>query len=493
MKLYLKNKLLPHFMLTHKPRNLKLYLLVVFVFLNMYSVLCQQKLNSSNLNIKFSSKQLTLKQVLDELNTYPEINIVYSNTREYKKTIIEFDSNPINIQKVLSAIELQAPVEIILNNNHTIVKLKELKDKYTFSGNIQDAETDEILVGVNVYLKDFYKGTVSDKNGDFVLQLSPGQYIVVIKYLGYNEQEIRINLYNNIEKKIRLETKHEEIEEVNIIGKAGDIESLKTGRTIESIESKTIDHLSTNDPNDVLHGRVNGVWVTKVSGAPGDHNKIRIRGISSIFGSTDPLYVVDGMIVPIINFKTLGIADLNTHDINNITVLKDASSTALYGYLGGNGVVLIETKKGGGKTSFEASIKRGYQQFNKRYSLLNSEDFYSTLKTSDQLLKTGFYTVNTQTGKYELYPVYRDSLGNTLGYDNFQDMLFRKGSISEYQLSAQGNIKTIDYYISGNYYTHKGIITNSKYDKYTVTGNFSKIIRDKASVRILYRKSSGEY
>ena len=296
MKLYLKNKLLPHFMLTHKPRNLKLYLLVVFVFLNMYSVLCQQKLNSSNLNIKFSSKQLTLKQVLDELNTYPEINIVYSNTREYKKTIIEFDSNPINIQKVLSAIELQAPVEIILNNNHTIVKLKELKDKYTFSGNIQDAETDEILVGVNVYLKDFYKGTVSDKNGDFVLQLSPGQYIVVIKYLGYNEQEIRINLYNNIEKKIRLETKHEEIEEVNIIGKAGDIESLKTGRTIESIESKTIDHLSTNDPNDVLHGRVNGVWVTKVSGAPGDHNKIRIRGISSIFGSTDPLYVVDGMI-----------------------------------------------------------------------------------------------------------------------------------------------------------------------------------------------------
>ena len=275
----------------------------------------------------------------------------------------------------------------------------------------------------------------------------------------------------------------------------GEIEYLKTGRPIETIESKTINRLNTNDLNDALHGRINGVWVTKVSGAPGDHNKIRIRGISSIFGSTDPLYVIDGMLIPVINLKSMGIADLNVHDVENITILKDASSNALYGYLGGNGVVMIETKKGGGETKFNASVKKGYQQVSKLYDLMNSEGFYNTLAYSDTLNRTRFYkrSPGSRPPTYELYPFYQDNLGNVLlGSDNFQDKLFNIGEINEYQLSGQGNFKTIDYYISGNYFNHKGVIINSSYDKYTLTGNFSKIFKDKASFRLLYKGSHHE-
>jgi TonB-dependent SusC/RagA subfamily outer membrane receptor len=185
----------------------------------------------------------------------------------------------------------------------------------------------------------------------------------------------------------------------------------------------------------------------------------------------------------------LGVADLNTHDVENITVLKDASSTALYGYLGGNGVIIIETKKGGGDTKFNCSVKKGYQEFNKRYPLMNSENFLSTLDSSDKLIGTDFYYTNPYMGIYAKYPYYRDSLGNILGYDNFQNELFRVGDISEVQLSGQGNMKTVDYYLSGNYYDHNGIIVNSNYTKYSFTSNFSKIFRRSLSVRLLYKAS----
>ena len=113
------------------------------------------------------------------------------------------------------------------------------------------------------------------------------------------------------------------------------------------------------------------------------------------------------MIIPLVNLKNLGIADLNSHDVENITILKDASSTALYGYVGGNGVILVETKKGGGEKVFNFSVKKGIQWLSKRYSLLNAEDFYNTLELSDVLINTSFYTVYpyAQPPKYELYPL----------------------------------------------------------------------------------------
>lgn len=463
----------------------------LFFILCSYAFAANENNRYQEIEIKFSKSSLTVKQALDEIAKLPDIDVVYNRKEPYLKVLLTLPIRPISVQQALHLIGKQAPFDFIFNNNRIIVKSRILDKSYQLRGTVKDSKSYEALIAANVYIPGTTLGVATDNNGWFTLELSPGNYELEFRYIGYKSKLLNVNLFDDKTIQVFLEATQQKIDEVSIVGTLGEIENLEIGRPIEHIESKTINQLNTNVVNDALHGRVNGVWTTKVSGAPGDHNRIRIRGINSIFASADPLYVVDGMIIPLVNLKTLGIADLNSHDVENITILKDASSTALYGYVGGNGVILVETKKGGGEKVFNFSVKKGIQWFSKRYSLLNAEDFYNTLELSDVLINTSFYTVYpyAQPPKYELYPYYRDSIGNTLGSDNFQEELFQCGKITEYQLSGQGSTKIIDYYISGNYYTHKGIITNTGYDKYTFTANLSKKIGEKLSLRLLYRGS----
>jgi TonB-linked SusC/RagA family outer membrane protein len=467
---------------------------LVFLFFMLYSFLANADENNmyQEIEIKFSQTSLTVKQALDELSALPEVNVVYKGSETFLDHKLILPSDPISVEEALRLIEKQAPVDIVFSNNYVIVKSRKLKESYELKGSVKDAETSETLIAANVYIPGTTRGTATDINGEFSLHLAPGNYELEIRYLGYKNKRFNVNLFEDKKMILFLEATQQEIKEVYVAGSFTEMEILEKGRPIETIESKTIDQLNTNDVNDALHGRLNGVWTTKVSGAPGDHHRIRIRGINSIFGSADPLYVVDGAIIPIVNFDNIGISDLNSHDIEKIIVLKDASSTALYGNLGSNGVILIETKKGGGATQFNFGVKQGVQSSSKRYSLMNAEKFLNTLHYSDSINRTDFYRVNELRHEYEKYPTYLDSLGNVLAEDDFQNELFQTGRISEYQLSATGNIKSINYFLSGNYYKHKGVITNSKYNKYTFTANLSKVISNKISIRLLYKGSHQE-
>jgi TonB-linked SusC/RagA family outer membrane protein len=452
-------------------------------------------LNLNDYTIQFSSRELSLKKALDELYQHKEFNIVYGGKEIDVDVPIVFTSRTLKLSEALKQIEEQAPVEFIIDNKHIVVKKRKLGTGYLLKGRIVDAATNEGLVAANVYIAGTTTGVVTDNNGNFSMHLAPNAYKLIFRYVGYIEQSIRVNLFEDVQLKMLMEVKENQIQSVDVTGNFSIIENIERGRTIETIDSKVIGRLNTNDVNDALHGRINGVWNTKVSGAPGDHHKIRIRGISSIFGTTDPLYVVDGAIIPIVNFENLGISDLNAHDIESITVLKDASSTALYGNLGSNGVILIETKKGGGQQpSYNFQIKQGLQRFDKRYDLMGAEEFLSTLQLADDLIRTNYYTVipNAQPPKYELFPRYLDSLGNVLAEKDYQDELFGLGLINEYQLSGSGNYKSIDYYLSGNHYNHNGVIVNTNYRKYSFTANLSKVVKDKYSIRLMYKGSHQE-
>ncbi|HET6558939.1 MAG TPA: carboxypeptidase-like regulatory domain-containing protein, partial [Prolixibacteraceae bacterium] len=475
----------------------RIILTAIIILLFSFMLPARETINLQNSTIEFSSKKLTVKQALDEITRQSDINIFYGSQEPFLNVSVVFSSRTMTVQKALDEIKSQAPVMVVFNKDHVIVKSKkENTKKLRIHGMVKEAETMENLAGVAIYIKGTTIGTVTDLDGTFSMDLNPGNYQLVCHYMGYQEQQININLSQDVNLNFFLKTQNNRLKEVNITGNITEVKSLESGRPIETIESKVVNRLNTNDVNDALLGRINGVWTTKVSGAPGDHHNIKIRGISSILGSTDPLYVVDGVIIPVVNFKTLGISDLNSHDVNSIAVLKDASSSALFGCLGGNGVVIVETRKGGGRTSFNFNVKKGIQHFEKRYKLMDAETFLSTLDSSDTNNKTYFlkreivpdgYGRSTIIGVK--YPHYSDSLGNTLKSDDFQNELFKTGEISEYQLSGQGAIKKINYYISGNYYDHKGIIVNSNYEKYTLTGNFSRIVGDRMSIRLLYKGS----
>ena len=473
----------------------KKVIFLFFILLGLtFRVIAFQGEVSNSLTINFSAVKISLKQALKELQEQSNYSVVYGGKEINDAQQVNFSSKQLKLKDALNEIEKQAPVEFIINNSQIIVKAKDLPESYLLKGVVKDAKTMENLAAASIYIYGSNKGVVTNGNGLFSIKLPPGSYKLGCRFIGYKSEIIVVDLYQDKEVEFLLQVKDHKISAVNVRGAYTELEVMEKGRTIETIDSKVINRLNTNDVNDALHGRINGVWNSKVSGAPGDHHKIRVRGISSIFGCADPLYVVDGAIIPIINFENLGIADLNSHDVEQITVLKDASSTALYGNLGSNGVILIDTKKGGGKSKFNFSIKQGIQNFSKRYPLMEAESFLETLARSDELIKTVFYSINPKSSppKYELYPTYRDSLGSALKEKDYQDELFTRGYLSEYQLSAVGSIKTIDYYVSGNYYKHNGVIKNTNYNKYTLTSNFSKVVADKFSVRLLYKGSHQE-
>ncbi len=346
---------------------------------------------------------------------------------------------------------------------------------YPVQGLVRDAANGDTLIGVTVLLKDTHKGTISDAKGNFTLQIVPGNYTLVFSYTGYETKEMPVSIKGSQFITTTLQPALTNIDEVKITSQRKFFGNMEYGRDIPTIGSKTIELQNSNNASDILHSSVAGVWGTNTSGSPGDHEKIRIRGQNSFFSSAEPLYVVDGVPVPIVNMSSLGIADLNIHDIENVTILKDASSTALYGFQGGNGVVLIDTKKGG-ESEINFSIKFGLQSFSNFYDQMNTLDFLSSINIAHS---------NINSYLYAAYP----KITNNTSDDNWQKEIFHTGSSKEYQLSSSGTAKTIKYYISGNYTDQQGILPNSSYQRYTISSRVSRIFWKKLAIDIGYRGS----
>ncbi len=348
-------------------------------------------------------------------------------------------------------------------------------ENYTVRGIVIDSISDETLIGVNIFLRDTKYGTVTNADGFFELTAPEGNYNLIFSYIGYGQKELEISLKKNLAINISLNPAETPIEEVQITAQRRFFGNMDYGREIPTISAEVIEKQNSNNASDILHARLAGVWATKTSGAPGDHQKIRIRGQSSFFSSAEPLYVVDGVPVPIVNLSSLGIADLNIHDIENITVLKDASSSSLYGFQGGNGVVLIDTKKGG-ENRINFLTRFGYQWQPERYDLMNTRDFLTSLDSARSILGSGLRSY---------YPRYEAGLCS----DDWQDVIFSQGSSQEYQLSASGSVKSLNYYISGNYTDQTGILSNSQYSRTTFSARISRKFFKKLVIDIGYRGS----
>ena len=448
------------------------FIFPVFISFIIFPYIRGQSLPENQI-VQLDKGEYILEALLESMDKLPGITLSYnSNDLPLDAKIHVPESNP-SLQQLINYIETQSPSEVIIKGNFLIIRRKQLQDHYEIRGKVTDIETGEAMVGLNVYVKKSGAGTVTDANGSYSLNLTPGNYTLVFSFIGYAPQEEGLNAYSNQTLDVRMTPEQTELDEVRIIGERQFFGSLNEGRTIETIELKEVELVKTNNVTDVLQARLPGVWVTKVSGAPGDHNQVRIRGINSLFGGVDPLYVIDGVPVPIVNLHTLGISDLNIHDVENITVLKDASSNAIYGFQGGNGVIIIDTRRGGEK-GISFSVTQGIQEAATRYDLFNSEELVSSL---DSAARRGISSIRS------VYPDFSD----TLSSDDWQDRLLRRGWISEYQLSGGGTLLKTQYYLSGNYYRHDGVIENTGYSKYTLSASLGRNFFDRLSVEGVYK------
>jgi TonB-linked SusC/RagA family outer membrane protein len=368
-------------------------------------------------------------------------------------------------------------VSFILFNSLLYIIGQTSDNSIAVKGIVKDAETGDPLIGASIKVIHSLVGKLADANGYYAILIKTGKTQIEFSFLGYKSMSVDFYGYSDTIINGQLTKDTLRIEEVTVTKQRNFWGNMENGRNISSIGSKKIELINSNNAADILQASMPGIWSTNTSGAPGDHQKVRIRGVNTIFGCSDPLYIIDGVAVPIVNLHSLGISDLNTNDIETVTVLKDAASAALYGYQGGNGVVIVDTKQKMGK-NISFSTKYGVQEVPRFYNLTGTRQFLTTLDSALLHKVVNQYVINS-------FPIYNDNLANT----NWQKVLFKNGIVNEYQLSGSGNIGKTNFYLSGNYYTQGGIIANSSYQKYNLSGKVTRNFSNKLIFNVNFHGS----
>lgn len=325
------------------------------------------------------------------------------------------------------------------------------------SGNITEANTDEPLLGVTIMEKNTTNGTVTDFDGNYVLDVSGQKAVLVISYLGFSTQEIEVGNQSIIN--IIMEEDVANLDEVVVVGYGTQKKSVVTG-AIAKVKAKELEDMPITRIEDALKGRTSGVRVVSNSGQPGEGSTVRIRGTSSI-NNSEPLYVVDG--VPIGG----GIDFLNQGDIESIEVLKDAASASIYGARSAGGVILVTTKKGT-KDKMEVNYNSYYgtQAPWKKLSLLNATE-YATLMNEASVAAGG-----------EILFENPSELGE--GTD-WQSAVFNENApIQNHELSISAGGDRSQYFISFGYFDQRGIVSEdqSKYRRFTTRFNSTHKINE---------------
>ncbi len=348
----------------------------------------------------------------------------------------------------------------------SVVLTEEIKPAdMQINGRVIDEATGEPLIGASVKLKGTDQGTTTDAGGDFSLLVPDQGGTLVISYVGYEPREVSVRTAGNLT--ISLTMQAGSVDEVVVVGYGSVKRSDLTG-SVSSVSSEKITQVKgVSNVAQALQGQAAGVQVIQRSGQPGEGVTIKIRGTNSIQAGNEPLYVVDGLPLDFLS------AQLNPSDIESIEVLKDASSTAIYGSRGANGVIMITTKKGkAGKARVSYNGYYGVQSLRKKMDLINAQEF-AQLQNE----------VAANDGAAQVWtPAQIDSLAGK-GTD-WQDLVYRNAPMQNHDISISGGNEGTRYYTSVGYFDQDGIIENSKFKRLSFRGNLDQKISEKLTANI---------
>lgn len=329
------------------------------------------------------------------------------------------------------------------------------------TGKVTDEKGDG-LPGVSVILKGSQRGTTTNVDGSFQIDVPDRNSVLIFSFVGYLSKEVTIDSQSSLA--VSLQIDNRSLEEVVVVGYGTVKKSDLTG-SLSQVKAKELNAYPANSVLQALSGRAAGVQVLQNNGSPGSGMSVRIRGTNSLNGSNEPLYVVDGFPINGGN-PTI----LNNADIESMEILKDASATAIYGSRGANGVVLITTKQGkAGKTRIDFETSYSIQKLRKKLDMMNAKE-YAT-----------FY--NEQAANDKLNPYFTqaqiDALGE--GYD-WQNLIFRQAAMKSTSLNVSGGNEKTNFSISGSAFNQDGIVKGSDYNRYSIRTNISHAVSKKFSV-----------
>lgn len=338
----------------------------------------------------------------------------------------------------------------------------------TVKGNVADSEGP--LAGASVVIKGTTLGTTTDFDGNYTISVNSGS-VLIFSYIGYAPKEINVGNQSTVNAILESDNK---LDEVVVIGYGTQRKSDLTG-SVASVSSEDITQVPSSRVDQVLQGRAAGVQVTQTSGAPGAGTAIRVRGGNSITGSNEPLWVIDGIVVGT-NFN---LNNINANDIKSIEILKDASSIAIYGSRGANGVVLVSTKNGKGvgtgKPEVTANIFTSMQMLPELPDLLTQAEQIAFTNES-----AAFRNVSS--------PFPNDP--STYPNNDWVALTTGPAPIYNADISISGANDNVNYYNSLNYFNQEGIVESTGIEKFIFRSNLDIKLTDKvkAGFRINYSR-----
>lgn len=376
-------------------------------------------------------------------------------------------------------------LRLILVNLFLLYGLATMGQEKTVTGIV----TDENMVpipGVSVLVKGTTNGVSTDFDGNYVIVIKGEQSVLSFSYLGYKTKEVTVD---KIKIDVQLEVTSVSLDEIVVVGYGTAKKSDLTG-AVSSVSGDDLLKVASNRPVEAIQGRVAGVSISKTSGRPGAGMKVRIRGVGST-NNSDPLYVVDG--VPVGN----DIEFLSPEDIKSIEILKDASSTAIYGNKGANGVIIITTQSGksSSKPVFSFNTYYGIGEVGNKIDLLNANEHAGLI-------------LEAAANDGQTLPVDLDArinyvlANNSIGTD-WQSQVFRQSKQKNYNLSVRGGLDLNDdsgqkllYSVSGTFFDEDGLVENTGFKKYLFNSKTEYHFNEKVNMGVqldLFRSETGNF
>nr|WP_167346208.1 TonB-dependent receptor [Pedobacter ginsenosidimutans] len=408
--------------------------------------------------VSINVKDAPLREVLNQLTKQTGYNFICdANVISGSVPVtVRFKNTP--LQKVLEACFSSQTVEMVFGDNSTIVIKKKIQviklplQVIVVSGMITDAKGVG-LPGVSVLVKGTKTGVVSDNGGAYSIKVADQKSVLVFSFIGMVSQEINLGGRTTIN--VTMADTPQSLGDVVVVGYGTQSRTTVTS-SITKVEGKNIGSQPVSTPGEALAGLAAGVQVqSDQGGKPGAAPTIRVRGVSSLSSSNDPLYVVDGYpLETAANFNLI-----NPSDIESVEVLKDAASAAIYGSRAANGVVIVTTKRGkAGKTVFSVSAYSGIQEVNKYIDVLGKEQYVQQVKALSRI-------------KNLQYPAILDGDISALPDVDWQKEIFRTAPIRSFEFNASGGSEKVRFSASAGVFKQKGVLIGTEYTRYNTRLN----------------------
>ncbi len=441
-------------------------LTILFMMIGFIHVSASVYSQSTKLTIEMTNKKVI--EVLEEIEKQSEFRFAYSTELidVNRKVSVALDEK--KIDEILDQIFTGTDVVYIMHDRHIMLYPKQIEDsvnsdseqKKTISGKVTDS-SGEPLPGVTVLIKGTVNGAVTNMDGLYSISNLSENSVLVFSFVGMMTEEVAVGGQSKID--IVMQADAIGIEEVVAIGYGTQRKADLTG-AVASVKSDELADIPSTSVADVMRGRIAGVNVTAVNGKPGAGSDIKIRGITTI-NNSNPLIVIDG--IPV---EGAGMESLNPADIESIDVLKDASSAAIYGSRGANGVILVTTKRGKeGKSVIEFNTYYGWQSLASEMDVTTAEQFV-TLQNE----------ARTNSGLSLLFDQSPESYEKGT---NWVDEFFVDGAPQQnYSVSFRGGNENISYFVSGGYLDQEGIAPNTGFKKLNLRSNIDAKVTDKLKI-----------